>query len=51
MRTNCETPLRYCAPQIECITVQTEQGIAISGQAGDYQEGGDMTQTSSYIQY
>ncbi|HIZ15725.1 MAG TPA: hypothetical protein H9816_07455 [Candidatus Tidjanibacter faecipullorum] len=49
---NCETRMPYCAPQIEYICVQTEQGIALSGTVGDHQEGGELTPTSdSYVQF
>lgn len=44
--------MTYVTPQIEYICVQTEQGIALSGTAGDHQEGGELTPTSdSYAQF
>lgn len=50
---NSAKRMRYCAPAIECIAVHTEQGIAISGQAGDYAEGGELSpnSNSSYVQF
>lgn len=48
---NSAKRMRYCAPAIECIAVHTEQGIAISGQAGDYNEGGELNSNTTYIQY